>query len=401
MPDMIKNETWQVALDALLANKVKAALTMLGITIGTTCIVLVVTVSMIGKNYVMAQIEATGTDLVYAYFPGNNVTRSSADEISLQDLEAARSLPHVVEAAGIHDIGNTSVVINGVEKAVTLIGVTKGFQRIRNLLIIQGRFFDDLDMQSSSKACLITQDLARALGQDMVGQVIRVGDLSFTVIGVFRERVTTLGLSEITSESVLVPFSLLKDYQGVDYVRTLYVQADSHENVALVTAELRVLLQSRHREGVAYTVQNLAGILEAARKISVALTGVLLAVGCIVLLISGVGIMNIMLVTVTERTREIGLRKAVGANRREILLQFLIEALIISGLGAVLGILIAISIKILAEPLLSVEYNVRIPISLASIVVAFFVACSTGILFGYLPANRASRLQPTEALHHE
>jgi len=398
---MIKNETWQVALDALLANKVKAALTMLGITIGTTCIVLVVTVSMIGKNYVIAQIEAVGTDLVYAYFPGNRVNRSAADEISVDDLQAARTLPHVVEAAGIHDIGNTSVVINGVEKSVTLVGVTEGFQKIRNLLIVQGRFFDDVDMQSSSKACLITQDLAKEFNQDMVGQIIRVGELSFTVIGVFRERVSTFGQSEITSESVLVPFPLLKYYQGVDYIRTLYVQADAHDNVPLVTAELRVLLQSRHREGVAYTVQNLAGILEAARQISWALTAVLLTVGCIVLLISGVGIMNIMLVTVTERTREIGLRKAVGANRREILFQFLIEALIISGAGALLGILIAYSIKIVAEPLVPVEYNVHIPISMASIIVAFFVSCSTGILFGYLPANRASRLQPTEALHHE
>jgi putative ABC transport system permease protein len=398
---MIKNETWHVALDALLANKVKAALTMLGITVGTTCIVLVVTVSMIGKNYVMAQIEAVGTDLVYAYLPGNRVTKSTADEISLADMAAARALPHVVEVAGIHDIGNTSIVINGVEKSVTLVGVTEGFQKIRNLLILEGRFFDDLDMQSSSKACLITQDLAREFNQDMVGQVIRGGDLTFTVIGVFRERVSTFGQSEITQESILVPFSLLKYYQGVDYLRTLYVQADSHENVSLVTAELQVLLHSRHRAGVAYTVQNLAGILEAARQISLALTGVLLTVGCIVLLISGVGIMNIMLVTVTERTREIGLRKAVGANRREILFQFLIEALIMSGVGAVLGILIVVSIKLIAEPLVPLEYNVHIPISMASIVVAFFVSCSTGILFGYLPANRASRLQPTEALHHE
>jgi putative ABC transport system permease protein len=398
---MIKSETWHVAIEALLANKVKAALTMLGITIGTTCIVLVVTVTMIGKNYVVAQIEAVGTDLVYAYFPGNRVNRSVADEISLADLEAARALPHVVEAAGVHDIGNTAITINGVEKSVTLVGVTEGFQKIRNLLLVEGRFFDDLDMHSNSKACLITQDLAKELDQDMVGRDIRVGDLTFTVIGVFRERVSTFGQSEITQESVLVPFSLLKNYQGIEYVRTLYVQADSHQNVSLVTAELNVLLQSRHREGVAYTVQNLAGILEAARQISLALTAMLLAVGCIVLLISGVGIMNIMLVTVTERTREIGLRKAVGANRREILFQFLIEALLISGLGAVLGILIAVSIKIVAEPLLPVEYNVHIPISMLSIVVAFFVSCSTGILFGYLPANRASRLQPTEALHHE
>src|SRR5229473_8010466 len=108
---MIKSETWHVAIDALLANKVKAALTMLGVTIGTTCIVLVVTVTMIGKNYVVAQIEAVGTDLVYAYFPGNHVNRSAADEISLADLAAAQALPHVVDAAGVHDIGNTAITI--------------------------------------------------------------------------------------------------------------------------------------------------------------------------------------------------------------------------------------------------------------------------------------------------
>jgi putative ABC transport system permease protein len=398
---LIKSETWRVALDALLANKVKAVLTMLGVTVGTTCIVLVVTVSMISKNYVLAQIEAVGTDMVYAYFPGNHVNRSLADEISLSDLTAARGLPHVVEVAGVHDIGNTSIFLNGVEKQVTLVGVTVGFEKIRNLLVTQGRFFDDLDIESSAKACLITQDLAKKFDRDMVGQVLRVGDMRFTVIGVFRERVATFGQSEITSESVLVPFSLLKYYQGVDYVRTLYAQADSHADVSLVTAELQLMLQSRHRQGVAYTVENLAGILEAARKIASALTGVLLLVSCIVLLISGIGIMNIMLVTVTERTREIGLRKAVGATRREILLQFLIEALMISGLGAILGILIAVSIKLVAQPLVPAEYNMHIPISMASIVVAICVSCSTGILFGYLPANRASRLQPTDALHHE
>jgi putative ABC transport system permease protein len=398
---MIKSETWHVALDALLANKVKAALTMLGVTIGTTCIVMVVTVSMIGKNYVMAQIEAVGSDLVFAYLPGNQVNHSTADELSLADLGAARSLPHVVEVAGTHDLGSTAVTIRGVEKPVTLVGVTEGFQKIRNLVILQGRFFDHLDLQSNSKACLITQDLAREYNRDMVGQIIRVGDLRFTVIGVFRERVATFGQSEIAQDSVLVPFTLLKYYQGIDYVRTLYAQADSHENVALVTAELRVLLQSRHRAGVAYTVQNLAGILEAARQISVALTGTLLLVGCIVLLISGVGIMNIMLVTVTERTREIGLRKALGADRREILFQFLIEALLISGIGALVGIAIAVAVRIIAEPLIPSEYNVHIPISMAAIVVAFIVACSTGILFGFLPANRASKMQPTEALRYE
>jgi len=301
--------------------------------------------------------------------------------------------------AGTHDATNLNVVVNGTEKPIALIGVTQGFQKIRNLLILKGRFFDEVDMQTAAKACLITQDLAKQYPEDMIGKDIRVGELRLTVIAVFRERVATFGQSEITSESVLIPFQLMKTYRGDDYVRTLYAQADSAENVPLVTDEVQHLLQSRHRAGVVYTVQNLSSILEAAHKISMALTAVLMMVGFVALVVSGVGIMNIMLVTVTERTREIGVRKAVGARRSEILYQFLIEAFLISGIGALVGILIAVSIKIVVEPLLPTEYNIRIPISLASIAVSFIVSCGTGVLFGYLPASRASKLQPTESLH--
>lgn len=395
---MISSETWGVAIDALRANKVKAALTMLGVVIGSACIVLVVTIALIGKNYVIAQIEGVGSNIVYADYLGG-AARTVADEISVADMNAVRELPHVAEVAGTHDITNSSVVVNGREKPIALIGVTRGFQKIRNLLILKGRFFDDVDMQSAAKICLITQDLANQYRENMIGKDIRIGELRLTVIAIFRERVATFGQSEIAAESVLIPFQLMKTYRGEDYVRTLYAQADFAENVPLVTDEVQHLLQSRHRAGVVYTVQNLSSILEAAHKISMALTAVLLMVGFVALVVSGVGIMNIMLVTVTERTREIGVRKAVGAKRSEILYQFLIEAFLISGIGALVGILIAVGVKIVVEPLLPVEYNIRIPISLASIVISFVVSCGTGVLFGYLPANRASKLQPTESLH--
>ncbi len=397
---MISGETWGVAIDALRANKVKAALTMLGVVIGSACIVLVVTISLIGRNYVISQIEGVGSNLIYAYLGGQS-THTVADEISPGDLSAVRELPHVAEAAGTHDINSYRVVIDGKERPVSLIGVTDGFQKIRNLLILRGRYFDDLDLQTASKACVITQELARRFHEDMIGKTIRAGELQFTVIGVFRERVPTFGQSEITPESALIPFQLARYYQGANYFRTLYAQADSPQTVPLVTEEVRALLHSRHRAGVSYTVQNLASILDAARKISTALTAVLLMVGSIALVISGVGIMNIMLVTVTERTKEIGLRKAVGARRSEILYQFLIEAFLISGIGALIGILLAISVKIVLEPLLPAEYNIHIPISVASIIISFVVSCAIGVLFGYLPASRASRLQPTEALHFE
>ncbi|HVJ04975.1 MAG TPA: ABC transporter permease [Candidatus Saccharimonadales bacterium] len=398
----ISRETWQVAIDALRANKVKAALTMLGVVIGSACIVLVVTIALIGKTYVLQQIEGVGSNLVYAGYTGGTASaRSQADEINLNDMEAIRQLPHVIEVAGTYDMA-TSVVINGQEKPVALIGVSQGFQKIRNLQILEGRFFDQVDQATGAKGCLITQELAKQLPPGpMIGRQLRVGEQTFTVIAVFRERVATFGQSEISSQSVLIPFGLIKYYSGHDYVKTLYAQTDTGDSVPTVTEAVQNLLKSRHTPGAVYAVQNLASILEAARKISMALTVVLMLVGMIALIISGVGIMNIMLVTVTERTREIGLRKAVGAQRDEILYQFLIEALIISGVGAIIGVLIAVSVKVIVEPLIPPEVGLKIPISVYSVLVALVVSCATGVLFGYLPANRASKLQPTESLRYE
>jgi putative ABC transport system permease protein len=398
---MFSRETLQVAMDALRANKVKAALTMLGVIIGSACIVLVVTIALIGKTYVLAQIEGVGSNLIYAYYFSNTPVRPVSDEISLADLEAVKQLPNVAEAAGTHDM-QMSVVINGQERPVTLIGVTEGFQKIRNLLILRGRFFDSVDMSSASKAAMITQDLAKKFpNQNMVGKPLRIGELTFTVVAVFKERVATFGQSEITNESVLVPFPLIKYYSGKDFLRVLYAQAKSADDVPSVTQQVQQVLQSRHRAGAVYQVQNLSSILDAARKISMALTAVLLLVGTIALIISGVGIMNIMLVTVTERTREIGLRKAVGARRQEILYQFLVEALFISGVGALIGIAIAVGLAIITGALIPADMNLHIPISPWSIIISLLVSCATGVLFGWLPANRASKLQPTESLRYE
>ena len=398
---MIQGEVWKIAIDALRANKVKALLTMLGVVIGSACIVLVVTISLIGKSYIIAQIEGVGANIVYGELRRAGLQNTTfSDEIKLSDLEAVHdTVPAVVRVAGTHDV-QMSVVAGGVERPVTLVAVTQDFQAIRNLLVTQGRYFDDDDMKSR-KVCLLTEDLARVVfpAVNPVGMEIRVGELRFTIIGVFKERIATFGQSEIARESVIVPFGLLKSYAGTDSVKVLYAQAATPEAVPSLTKDVEGLLRSRHRTGALYNIQNLTAILDAARNISLAVSAVLLAVGSVTLIISGVGIMNIMLVTVTERTREIGMRKAIGAPNREILYQFLIEALIISSLGATAGIAIALAIPTLARPFL--PEGVTIPISGLSIVVAFLVSCSTGMIFGYLPASRAAKLQPTEALRYE
>ncbi len=405
---MVWAETWRLAIDSLRVNKLRAALTMLGVMIGSASIVLVVTVALAGKHFIIGQIEAVGSNIVYASLISTNVGQSVplSDQISMNDLEAVRrGIPQVAQVAGTHDIAMT-ISSSSVTRPVSLVGVTEGFQQIRNLIIAKGRYFDDGDFLANSKVCLLTEHLAQVAFpyDDAVGRNIHVGELEFTVIGIFRERVQTFGQTEITTDSVLVPFPLIQYYTGANYIKTFYAQADSPQDVPLVTTEVRDILQSRHRPGAEYDVRNLSSILETARYISLALTIVLLLIAMIALLISGIGIMNIMLVSVTERTREIGIRKAVGARRDEILYQFLTEAAIISGVGAITGIVVAVGISFLATAIIRlfpVPPGIEIPVSWISVLLALSVSCATGVVFGYLPASKAAALQPVESLHYE
>jgi len=396
------HETFTVALDALRANKLRTLLTSLGVIIGSASIVLVVTVALTSKKFVLSQIEATGSNLVWAeMIKTPDKAQPLSHELTLDDMEAIRSsVAQVAQVAGVREF-RTSVVAQGVERPVNLIGVTQGFQEIRRLVILRGRYFDSTDMDRRDKVCLITKQLAgRLFGpENAIGRIVRMGELMFTVIGVFVERSETFGLSDIQTESVLIPFGLMKYYTGLDVIRVLDAQAASAADVPSVKRQVTQILKSRHPADAEYDVQTLAVILDAAKKISLALTIVLIVIAFIALLISGIGIMNIMLVTVKERTREIGIRKAIGAERREIMYQFLIEAFLISGGGAVIGILIGLAIPVTAQFFL--PGNLRVPVSGMSVILAFVVSCSTGLFFGYLPASQAAKLQPIESLRYE
>jgi putative ABC transport system permease protein len=402
-------ETWGLTMQALQAHKVRALLAMLGVVIGSSCIVLVVTVALTGRKYVLAQIEGIGANLVYAYAIAPNGPESlpRGDLITMGDLDAVKQgiSDDLIDAAAANSVSMTATA-NGQQRSVSFVGVTPGFRQIRNLEILRGSYFVQDDFASRNKVCLLTEALARRLflRQNPVGRSVRVGEMDLLVIGVFRERSATLGASEITPESVLVPFSLLRYYTGMDYLQTLYVQASGADAVPQVTREVSEILESRHRIGALYSVQNLVGVLETARNIAQALTWILVAIALIALTISGIGIMNIMLVTVTERTREIGILKAIGATHEAILYQFLLEALTISGAGALAGILIAVVLRALVNFMISIfpdVGNITLPISWVSVALAFVVSCATGLIFGFLPANRAAKLQPIESLRHE
>jgi len=399
----LRSEAWREALRALRANKLRAFLTTLGVVIGSACIVLVVTVALTGKGYIIQQIQGIGSNLVYVELLRSGVSQPAtlADELSLADMEALREgIPQVKEVAGTHDVPLT-VAAGGAVRPMTLVGVTQGFQSIRNLLILRGRYFDPQDLGERSKVCLLTEHLAAVAfpNTDPLGRPIRLGSLPFTVIGVFRERVATFGQSEIQRDSALVPFPIMESIVGTKSLGVIYAQAWTADDVPLVTRRVAEILQARHRPGARYNVQNLRSILEATRRISATLTVVLLLIAMLSLVISGIGIMNIMLVTVTERTREIGIRMVVGARRNEILWQFLIEAGLISGVGAIAGICLAAAIPVVVQPFL--PGNLTVPISWLSVVLALASSCLIGILFGYLPANKAAKLQPVESLRRE
>jgi putative ABC transport system permease protein len=373
--------------------------------IGTASVILVVTISLTSQNYILEQIEGVGSNMIFAsYEVGTQQSNAeiTADFIKTSDVETIREqlASRIVAATGIES-NYDLMFIDGKEERLLVIGSDEYYKPVRNLQVLTGRFIDAGDLAQRQKVAMLTDKLAKRLFGSLdgaLGQTIKLHGLQFTVIGTFKEKVESFGQSELNAETVLIPITVQQYFLRVERIDPLYVQVRAPEDVEAVTLQVKQILESRHRPGSTYKVENLTGILNAAKSISKILSMVLVLVSAIALIISGIGIMNIMLVTVTERTREIGLRMAVGASRREIMLQFLTEAVLISLGGGMLGIAAGVAVPLSVQ--LFVE-NILIPVSPVSIVIAFSVSSLVGLVFGILPASRASRLNPTEALRYE
>jgi putative ABC transport system permease protein len=402
-PKLAFSEIMSFAYDTFCSNKVRFMLTALGMVIGTASLILVVTIGLTGKQYVLNQIQGIGANLIYAEYEGGaqRITNTAPDPLTVDDMKAVdEQVSEIVSASPVVSLSERIPVGDGKERDIQILGVYPQYRIVRNLVVASGRFFDQQDEQSHTKAGLVTEKWAEEIygsAQAAVGKVIKLSGLPFTIIGTFHERVDTFGQSEVTTNTLLIPYSVARYFTDTPTVKLIYFSVADPSMVATATEQVRHVIQSRHRSESVYNVTNLVQLVAVAEKTANALTMVLLAVAAVVLLVSGIGIMNIMLATVSARIREIGIRKALGATNREIRFQFLSEAVLISVGGGLIGVVIGLAVPYSVRFL--TEY--RLPVSGLSAIVAIVVSSLVGILFGTVPAARAAKLDPVESLRYE
>src|SRR5215470_4392791 len=402
-PSLIYSEILSFAYDTFCSNKIRFALTALGMVIGTASLILVVTIGMTGKQYVLNQIQAIGANLIYAEYEGGaqRITNTAPDPLTVDDVKSAmEQVPGIVSASPVAQFNERVPLGSGKERDIQILGVYPEYRTVRNLVVLSGRFFDPQDEQAHNKVGVVTQKLAEELygsSQEAVGNVLKISGLPFTIIGTFKERVNTFGESEVTDNTMVIPYTVSRYFSDTPTVKQIYFSVADPSMVGPATDQIRRVIQGRHRAESVYNVTNLTQLVAVAEKTANALTIVLLLVAAVVLLVSGIGIMNIMLATVTARIREIGIRKALGATNREIQFQFMAEAILISLIGGLLGVIIGLALPFSVRFL--TEY--RIPISGLSAIVAIVVSSLVGIIFGTVPATRAAKLDPVESLRYE
>jgi putative ABC transport system permease protein len=401
-------ESLSVAMESLAANKTRAALTMLGIIIGVSAVIAMLALAGGASSRMMSQIQQMGTNVLFvsAGQAKSGAVRGgfgSMDTLTLDDSDAILQKCSTVVKVAPEVRSSAQVKFRNKNTNTTILGTTPSYLSIRNYHVSKGRFFRNRDVQYVRKVAVIGPTTAKTIFGRMspVGKKISIRGIEFEVLGVLTSKGSAGGFGD-PDDQIMVPVTTaMRRLFGQQYVRTINVQTSSMDKMDVSTSQITRVLRKSHRlEETAdddFTVRNQAEIMEMANEVSRILTLLLAGIASVSLLVGGIGVMNIMLVSVTERTREIGIRMAIGARRKDIQWQFLVEALVLSMTGGFAGILIGMG----ASFIMSKITGLNAAVSLGSIMLSFGFSALVGIFFGYYPARAASQLDPIESLRYE
>ena len=404
----IKNQL-KAAFRSLAKNKMRTFLTMLGIIIGVGSVITMLAIGQGSKESIQAQIANLGTNLL-TVFPSASMTggvrmeAGSSIKMNLEDYNAvATRCPSVMYSTPTVRTGG-QLVTTGQNWRTSIWGVYPDYFPIRNLKIETGNVWSTAEDKSASKVCVVGHTVSNNLfgeGSDPVGRMVRINNIPFKIVGIFEAKGQN-AFGQDQDDIVIAPFTTVQSRMlTIAYINSIMVSAKSEELIAQATDEITQVLKERHHLGVSedpdFSIRSQADIASTATATSGILTILLASIASISLLVGGIGIMNIMLVSVTERTREIGIRMGVGARGRDVLLQFLIEALLISLIGGLLGV----GLGILASKIITGIMSWPITITIQSILLAFIFSTAIGIFFGWYPARKAASLNPIDALRYE
>lgn len=400
-------ESFLMAWASLIANKMRSILTMLGIIIGVAAVIALVSIGNGVKQDIQNSISSLGSNLLMVMpgaprTPGVRPSQGSMKSLKVSDYQAISKLDGV-KAASPYTANSYVTIYQSKNWTTTVSGVSSNFQDVNNWTMAEGRFISSKNVENRERVAVVGQTVVKNLfaGEDPVGKEIRVKNIPFRVIGVLNSKGNgTMGNDQ--DDAIFIPYTTaMERVEGVDYLRMVYVVANDDNGIDRLQSDIENLLRVRHSIKDTnlddFNIQNMKSIMETMEQTTGTLTLFLGAVAAISLVVGGIGIMNIMLVSVTERTREIGIRKALGATYFVIVTQFLIEAVVISLMGGLIGIALGIGVS----KLIGLASGMSTVISVPTIVLSFAFSMAIGLVFGIYPARKAAKLNPIDALHYE